>query len=129
MKFFAILALASVAFAVDLSSLPTCSLTCFAQGAAVAGCNLNDVVCQCTTGKNALTASVTPCVDKACSAADQAATVSASLSICAAAISGSNTTTTSTTPSAVPKTTTNSASINVAGSFVAGAGLFAAWLL
>jgi len=135
----------SVAFtaSVDLSSLPACSLTCFTTGAAAAGCNIDDVVCQCTTGKAALTNSVTPCIMKSCSPADQAQTASAAVAICAAALSGSSTGAATTgaaaTPSSpsgsnvtiatTPATTTGAAVAYGADIIAAGAAFMAAILL
>ncbi|KAL6706756.1 hypothetical protein ACN47E_005092 [Coniothyrium glycines] len=86
MKTFAIaaIALASVATA-QLDNIPSCALNCFIGPLTSDGCAaLTDFKCHCEKGESLL-ASVTPCVQGACSAADQAATISAVESTCQAA--------------------------------------------
>ncbi|KAF2398386.1 hypothetical protein EJ06DRAFT_532134 [Trichodelitschia bisporula] len=87
MKFFAavVLSLASLAVAADVE-LPQCALSCFATAIASSGCTLEDTYCQCTTGKNAITTSVTPCVTKACSNEDLAKVLPASTKTCVDAL-------------------------------------------
>jgi hypothetical protein len=79
MKTFAIasiIALASVASA-QLDNIPSCALTCFVGPLGSDGCSsLTDFKCHCQKG-TALLATVKPCVEKACSAADQATTIQA----------------------------------------------------
>jgi len=84
-----VLSLASYALAVSVADLPSCALNCFTIAVSTSTCGLTDTVCQCTTGKTAITNSATPCVAKACSAADQSKTLQVSNEICAAAVSGS----------------------------------------
>jgi len=126
--------------AVDLSALPACSFACFTAGAAAAGCGIDDVVCQCTTGRTALTNSVTPCVMKNCNPADQQQAAQAAITICDQALSSTKAgpTATSTTGgsggSNVTIASATAAGSNVAGSnkaelFVAGAGVLAALVL
>jgi len=135
----ALFAFSSTTFAaVDLSSLPACSFSCFTAGAAAAGCGIDDVVCQCTTGRTALTNSVTPCVLKNCNPADQTQAASAAVKICADALAA---TSTSASPSKTgssggnvtlatsPAASTGAAGSNKAEVFVAGAGILAAWFL
>ncbi|KAF2644782.1 hypothetical protein P280DRAFT_179871 [Massarina eburnea CBS 473.64] len=85
MRFFSTIALAaSVAFvsAQDLSGLPTCALTCFATAVPAAGCSLADTKCQCTTGKDSITNSITSCVPGKCSSSDIAEIAPAVSAIC-----------------------------------------------
>lgn len=87
MKTFAvasIIALASVASA-QLDNIPSCALNCFITPLTTDGCSgLTDFACHCKKGTELL-ATVQPCVQKACSAEDQAATISGVESTCAAA--------------------------------------------
>ncbi|KAF2704538.1 hypothetical protein K504DRAFT_461301 [Pleomassaria siparia CBS 279.74] len=76
-------ALAAVASA-QLDNIPGCALSCFLTPLGSDGCDFSDFACHCK-GATALFASVVPCVQKACSASDQAATISAVESTCAAA--------------------------------------------
>ncbi|KAH7095400.1 hypothetical protein FB567DRAFT_29526 [Paraphoma chrysanthemicola] len=84
MKTFAIasiIALASVASA-QLDSIPQCALSCFLGPLGSDGCSsLTDFKCHCEKGASLLS-SVTPCVQGACSAADQATTISGVQKIC-----------------------------------------------
>ncbi|XTI85981.1 hypothetical protein V2W45_1340913 [Cenococcum geophilum] len=75
----------------DVSGLPSCSLACFAAAIQDSGCSTSDTVCQCTTGKDKITASVTPCISKSCSADDAAKVLSAGNAICASALSSAST--------------------------------------
>lgn len=73
--------LVAIVAAQDISTLPVCSLSCFATSIPATGCGLTDFACSC--GKAAeLTPQVTPCIEAACSAADQAAAVAALVAIC-----------------------------------------------
>ncbi|KAJ4314818.1 hypothetical protein N0V94_006259 [Neodidymelliopsis sp. IMI 364377] len=87
MKTFAVaslIALASVASA-QLDNIPSCALTCFLTPLGSDGCaDLTDFACHCKKGAELL-AQVQPCVQKACSAADQATTISAVETTCKAA--------------------------------------------
>ncbi|KZM21770.1 uncharacterized protein EKO05_0001771 [Ascochyta rabiei] len=79
-----IIALASVASA-QLDNIPSCALTCFITPLTTDGCSgLTDFACHCKKGTELL-ATVQPCVQKACSAEDQATTISGVESTCAAA--------------------------------------------
>ena len=60
----------------ELTVLTALQLTCFAAAVQASGCSASDTVCQCTTGKDKITASVTPCIEKSCSASDAASTCS-----------------------------------------------------
>lgn len=76
-------AIVAVVAAQDISTLPVCSLQCFATAIPNTGCGLTDFACSC--GKaDQLTPEVTPCIQAACSAADQATAVSALVAICEA---------------------------------------------
>jgi uncharacterized protein YunC (DUF1805 family) len=75
------LALAALTTAQDLSSLPSCSLTCLTTGVQSVGCGLTDVECACKKSDE-LTTAVTPCVVKACDQADQAKLVEALATLC-----------------------------------------------
>jgi len=75
----------------DVSDLPSCSIACFAAAVQASGCSASDTVCQCTTGKDKITASVTPCIEKSCSADDAAKVQSAGNAICASALSSAST--------------------------------------
>jgi len=133
MRFFSIISILTTVVvaqnsAVDISVLPVCSLTCFETGASQTGCQLNDYVCQCTTGKAALTASVTPCVQKNCDADDQQRAAAAAISICSEALGG-GATTSSAAPAATATKTSNAAAVYGVRNAMAGAGLLAALAL
>ncbi|KAF2833523.1 CFEM-domain-containing protein [Ophiobolus disseminans] len=85
MKTFAIasiLVLASVASA-QLDNIPSCALSCLIGPLTSDGCSaLTDFKCHCQKGASLL-ATVQPCVQGACSAADQATVISAVQSTCA----------------------------------------------
>ncbi|KAF2244135.1 hypothetical protein BU26DRAFT_522841 [Trematosphaeria pertusa] len=88
MRFFSALAFAaSLAFvgAQDLQGIPDCALTCFAAAVSGSGCSLSDTKCQCTTGSDAITSSVTSCVPSKCSAEEIAKIAPAVATICAKA--------------------------------------------
>ena len=84
MKTFAIasvIALASVASA-QLDKIPSCALSCFVGPLSSDGCAaLTDFKCHCEKGST-LIASVQPCVQGACSAADQATAIAAVQDTC-----------------------------------------------
>merc|ERR1712070_369313 len=69
----------------DLSSIPTCAIPCFAAAVAGSGCGLSDTVCQCTTGNEKITQSITECAPDRCSADDLAKIAPAAAGLCAAA--------------------------------------------
>ncbi|KAF2399220.1 hypothetical protein EJ06DRAFT_522744 [Trichodelitschia bisporula] len=127
----ALLSLASVGLAADITGLPYCSLTCFQDAIKAAGCDSNDTICQCTTGKDKITKEVTPCILKACSSADAAAVAPASASICSKALAQQSANKsaapgiTATSASADSKKT-NGASMPRAEMLAAGAGLLLA---
>ncbi|KAJ4367468.1 hypothetical protein N0V83_007051 [Neocucurbitaria cava] len=76
-----IIALASVGTA-QLDNIPSCALNCFVGPLTSDGCSsLTDFACHCKKGA-ALLAQVQPCVQGACSSADQATTISAVESTC-----------------------------------------------
>lgn len=73
--------LAALTSAQSIGDLPTCSLTCIVNGVSGVGCSATDFACSC--GKSAqLSASVTPCVQSACSAADQQKVITVLEGIC-----------------------------------------------
>ncbi|KAK7528852.1 uncharacterized protein IWZ02DRAFT_429417 [Phyllosticta citriasiana] len=64
------LSMASVAYSQAVTDLPNCAVNCFVQVLSNDGCSsLGDFECHCK--KPGLVESVTPCVEKACSVADQ----------------------------------------------------------
>jgi hypothetical protein len=74
--------LASVA-AGQLSNIPECALNCFLTPLGSDGCSdLTDFACHCKKS-DSLFAAVTPCVQKACSAEEQATVISAVEQTCA----------------------------------------------
>ncbi|CAO2650506.1 Nn.00g017980.m01.CDS01 [Neocucurbitaria sp. VM-36] len=76
-----IIALASVGTA-QLDNIPSCALNCFITPLSSDGCSaLTDFACHCKKGAELL-AQVQPCVQGACSAADQATTISAVEATC-----------------------------------------------
>ncbi|ORY13523.1 hypothetical protein BCR34DRAFT_599872 [Clohesyomyces aquaticus] len=80
----AFIALASVASA-QLDNIPSCALSCFLATLTADGCSsITDFACHCKKS-DSLFASVTPCVQKACSAADQATVITAVEGTCKAA--------------------------------------------
>jgi len=132
----ALFASSALAATIDLSQIPACAFSCFTAGAQAAGCGINDLVCQCTTGKTALTNSVTPCVQKACNAADVAQAAAAAVQICAQALSGSQASAVASATGAgsnvtvptSPTQTKNAAIANGVEALAAGAGVMAAFL-
>ncbi|KAF2462835.1 uncharacterized protein BDR25DRAFT_298927 [Lindgomyces ingoldianus] len=80
----AILALAAAVSAQGISDIPSCALACVATGVQGVGCSITDFKCAC--GKaDQLTPAITPCVQSACSAADEAKVITVLGGICAAA--------------------------------------------
>lgn len=76
-------ALASVASA-QLADIPSCALQCFIDALSSDGCSsLTDFACHCK--ETSLIPTVEPCVQKACSAADQAKVITAVEGTCASA--------------------------------------------
>ena len=65
---FAIAATLALSSAQDLGNIPTCALSCFAVAVPASGCSLTDAKCQCTTGRDSITESITKCVPGKCSA-------------------------------------------------------------
>ncbi|KAK7563480.1 CFEM domain-containing protein [Phyllosticta paracitricarpa] len=67
------LSMVSVAYSQAVTDLPNCAVNCFVQVLSNDGCSsLGDFECHCK--KPGLVESVTPCVEKACSVADQEST-------------------------------------------------------
>jgi hypothetical protein len=111
MKFLilSILSLAPLSLAaatVSAADMPACATTCFATAIPAAKCGLTDYVCQCGSGKAAITASVTPCIMSTCNAADQATAANVAGAICAQVASGSSTPA-GTTGTMAPSATSN----------------------
>ncbi|KAE9966671.1 hypothetical protein EG328_008772 [Venturia inaequalis] len=80
----------SAAYAVTIADLPTCSVSCFMTAVGSTNCQLTDTACQCGSAKEAITASVTPCIMKSCTdASDQAKTLTVANAICASVSSSS----------------------------------------
>jgi len=150
MKFLilSILSLAPLSLAaatVSAADMPACAQTCFATAIPAANCGLTDYVCQCGSGKAAITASVTPCIMSTCNAQDQATAANVAGAICAQVASGGSsaapagsTTKGSTSPTASSNVTmattpavvsSNAGSTNQAGVVAAGAAFLAAALL
>ncbi|KAF2653918.1 CFEM-domain-containing protein [Lophiostoma macrostomum CBS 122681] len=78
----AVIALASVVTA-QLDNIPSCALNCFVTPLSSDGCSsLTDFACHCKKF-DTLIASVTPCVQGACSTSDQQATIAAVEQTCA----------------------------------------------
>ncbi|KAF2687078.1 hypothetical protein K458DRAFT_295982 [Lentithecium fluviatile CBS 122367] len=150
---FAISALAfaaSVVFvgAQDLQGIPSCALACFATAVPATGCSLTDTQCQCTTGRDSITASITLCVPDRCSAEDIASIAPAVEAICGRAgitisnlptavstISSTNTASRTATTTGAASTTTsprqqteNAAVLNLAGMGAVAMGFAAAFL-
>ncbi|EYE96394.1 CFEM domain-containing protein [Aspergillus ruber CBS 135680] len=68
----------------QIPDVPSCSLQCFLDSLSNDGCSeLTDFACHCT--KPQLPQEITPCVEKACSEADQSAVSSAVVQECSAA--------------------------------------------
>ncbi|KAH7028372.1 proline-rich antigen [Macrophomina phaseolina] len=73
--------LASVAYSQSISDLPSCSLNCFVSTLSGDGCpSLTDFECHCKVP--GLTDQITPCVQKACSTADQATVAQQVVALC-----------------------------------------------
>ncbi|PVI08476.1 hypothetical protein DM02DRAFT_665810 [Periconia macrospinosa] len=110
----ALISLAGVATA-QLDAIPQCALSCFLGPLSSDGCSeLTDFKCHC--GKfDTLVASVTPCVQKACSASDQAAVITGVENTCKAA---GVTVTAPNLSSTAPPTSASSAAASSAASSV-----------
>jgi len=67
------LATAAVDPSTIISQIPSCALTCLLTGAASANCDVTDYACQCKNF-DAIQKTVAPCVQGACSTADQTST-------------------------------------------------------
>ncbi|KAK8156314.1 hypothetical protein IWX90DRAFT_226254 [Phyllosticta citrichinensis] len=75
------LSMASVAYSQAITDLPNCAVNCFVQVLSNDGCSsLGDFECHCK--KPGLVESVTPCVEKACSVADQETVVKDVVALC-----------------------------------------------
>jgi len=85
----ALLAASTSVVAVDLSSIPSCALTCIVKAISSAGCGVTDYQCQCVTKSQTITNDATPCIASSCSKDDQAKVAPAVASICASALSSS----------------------------------------
>lgn len=76
-------AIAAIATAQTIADLPTCSITCVANGVTGVGCGLTDFACSCQKAAE-LTPLVTPCVQEACTdPAEQAKVITVLEGICA----------------------------------------------
>jgi hypothetical protein len=60
----------------DLSNIPSCALPCFATAIQQSGCSLSDTKCQCTTGAQKITDSLTSCAPARCQGDDLNSTFS-----------------------------------------------------
>lgn len=132
MKFTLAVAAAIIAFvqAQSISDLPSCSLSCIVTAVEGTGCGVTDYACAC--GKAAqLTASVTPCVESACDAADQAKVVSVLEGICSSVgvpitistpATSSSAPASSSTPASTPASSSASASATASSSAAGGYG-------
>ncbi|KAH7356222.1 hypothetical protein BKA66DRAFT_250480 [Pyrenochaeta sp. MPI-SDFR-AT-0127] len=78
---------ASLAFAgaQDLTGVPTCALPCFVAALPASGCGITDTVCQCTTGREAITNSILGCAPSRCAESDVASIAPAVQALCAKA--------------------------------------------
>jgi len=75
---------AAVANAQTLPNIPSCALSCFVTALSSDGCSsLTDFACHCA--KTTLIGTITPCVQKACDAADQATVLQDVQSTCQSA--------------------------------------------
>ncbi|KAK8193074.1 hypothetical protein HDK77DRAFT_506688 [Phyllosticta capitalensis] len=75
------LSMASVAYSQAVTDLPNCAVNCFVNVLSNDGCSsLGDFECHCK--KPGLVDSVTPCVEKACSVADQETVVKDVVALC-----------------------------------------------
>lgn len=81
----ALLLLAPLIAAQSITDLPSCALSCVADGVTGVGCELTDFECSCKKS-NELTPAVTPCVQKSCdTVADQEKVIDVLAGICASA--------------------------------------------
>ncbi|KAG9379354.1 CFEM multi-domain protein [Pyrenophora tritici-repentis] len=51
----------------NLSAVPSCAVPCFSEALPSSGCSVTDIKCQCTTGREPLTAALMKCVPTKCS--------------------------------------------------------------
>ncbi|KIW61865.1 hypothetical protein PV05_01936 [Exophiala xenobiotica] len=109
------------AAAQDLSSLPSCAVSCATGAIGSTGCSLTDAHCICTASN--FLSGVETCIQGACSPADQQATLQFAVSFCASAnvtitlptapatasSAASTVTASSSVPASAPATLTSSA--------------------
>lgn len=124
-----------------LTQVPDCALTCLITGASDIGCTVTDYTCQCSKAAE-LQASAGPCIDSACSTADQETALTISQEICEAvgitadttSVGSSNSTATATSMTSSTATGTSSSSTSAVtagagrlelGALAAGAAVFA----
>ncbi|KAI0151528.1 hypothetical protein BJ166DRAFT_391874 [Pestalotiopsis sp. NC0098] len=105
----------------DITSLvtqvPDCALTCLVTGASDIGCTVTDYDCQCSKASE-LQASAGPCIQEACSSADQATALTISQEICQSL--GINATTTGTTSNSTASATSATGTATGTGSSSSG---------
>ncbi|OAL50751.1 CFEM-domain-containing protein [Pyrenochaeta sp. DS3sAY3a] len=105
-----IMALAAVGSA-QFDKIPSCALTCFVGPLTSDGCSsLTDFKCHCEKGASLLS-TVQPCVQGACSPADQATTIQAVQETCAGVGVPINIPDTSAAPSAAPSPSASAAPV------------------
>ncbi|KAF2280057.1 uncharacterized protein EI97DRAFT_454985 [Westerdykella ornata] len=66
----------------DASGIPACAISCFIAAVPASHCSLDDRVCQCTTGRDAIQRSVAQCAPKVCGPDDLAKIKPAVKAIC-----------------------------------------------
>ncbi|QDS75315.1 hypothetical protein FKW77_001582 [Venturia effusa] len=127
----------SAVYAVTIADLPTCSVSCFATAIAGTSCGLTDTACQCGSARDAITASVTPCIMTSCTdSADQAKTLTVATELCASVSSSASANGTATatrsgtgTATSAAQATSNAASSMKALEVMGAFGVVAAGIL
>jgi len=80
---FSITSLLRLAASQDLSSLPTCAVSCAVNAIGSTGCAVTDALCICQA--TSFLSGVQTCISTACNATDQAATLQFALQFCSSA--------------------------------------------
>ncbi|KIW72544.1 hypothetical protein PV04_00729 [Phialophora macrospora] len=109
----------------DLSSLPSCAVTCALNAIGATGCAATDAACVCSA--TTFLTSVQSCISTACNATDQAATLAFAQQYCgsagititlptasasAPAAGPTSTSSPTTAPASTPATTTSSSAVS-----------------
>jgi len=112
-------ALLQLAAAQDLSSLPSCAVTCAINAIGATGCATTDAKCICTA--TSFLSGVQTCISTACNATDQAATLAFAQQFCGSAgVTITLPTAAASSPAAGPTFTSSAAPASVPAATTSG---------